>query len=215
VSPAIAGILILVPTDVELQLAPQLGELRSAHVRVEVCGFGPLAAAARTAELLSRWQPQRVLLLGIAGAIDARLGLGTAYQFREVACFGIGVGSGSAYRTVTEMGWQHWPSDPTIGDTLPLATSSAASHATCEQLLTVCAASGGAEDVAARRQKFPAAAVEDMEGFAVAVACCLAATPLNIVRGISNVAGDRQHKHWQTTVAMQSATQLATQVLEL
>ena len=214
-SPAIAAILLLVPTAVELQQAPQLGQLRSAQIRVEVCGFGPLTAAARTAELLMRWQPERVLLLGIAGAIDVRLELGTAYQFREVACFGIGVGSGSAYRTVTEMGWQHWPTDPTIGDTLPLATSCVPSHATCEQLLTVCAASGGAEDVAARRQKFPAAAVEDMEGFAVAVACCLAATPLSIVRGISNVAGDRQHKHWQTTAAMQSAARLARLVLEL
>ena len=84
--------------------------------------------------------------------------------------------------------------------------------ATARQLLTVMAASAGPQDVAWRRQKFPTAGAEDMEGYAVATACHLAQVPLRIIRGISNVAGDRQQTEWRVAQALQSAAELAGQL---
>lgn len=59
----------------------------------------------------------------------------------------------------------------------------------------------------------PAAAAEDMEGFAVAMACRLRGVPLDIVRGISNAAGDRDRSHWQVSAALEAAGRLALQIM--
>jgi futalosine hydrolase len=80
-------------------------------------------------------------------------------------------------------------------------------------LLTVCAASGSAADVAERRRLFPAAVAEDMEGFGVALACRLHGVPCAIIRGISNVAGDRDKARWATAEALAAAAALAHEFL--
>ena len=51
-----------------------------------------------------------------------------------------------------------------------------------------------------------------MEGFAVALACRLRGVPFDIVRGISNVAGDRDKSHWQVAAAVETAGRLALQI---
>ena len=68
--------------------------------------------------------------------------------------------------------------------------------------------------VATRRGLFPDAAAEDMEGFAVALACRLAGVPLSIVRGISNTAGDRDPARWLVPEAVAAAAALAARILE-
>jgi futalosine hydrolase len=60
----------------------------------------------------------------------------------------------------------------------------------------------------------PAAVAEDMEGFAVALACRLAGVPLTIIRGISNTAGDRDHARWRVPEALAAAAALSLQTLE-
>ena len=56
---------------------------------IALCGFGVIAAAARTADLLALRKPDRVFLLGIAGAIGNTLSIGKASVFSEVACYGL------------------------------------------------------------------------------------------------------------------------------
>jgi futalosine hydrolase len=206
--------LLLIPTELEhrgLALVPHRG------IRVALCGFGPVAAAARTAGLLAEYRPDHVILVGIAGCLDRRLEVGEAYQFSSVACFGVGAGSGDAFLPAAGMGWLQWPSDPaspeaSIGDVIPLAPSTAGPSA--GQLLTACAASSGEHDIATRRRLFPAAVAEDMEGFGVAMACRLAGVPLTIIRGISNAAGDRDMSRWQIQAALNAAAALTGTVLE-
>ncbi|NBP81545.1 futalosine hydrolase, partial [bacterium] len=54
--------LVLIPTDLERrQLAERLADVLDASDGVELCGFGPVAAAARTAGLLATLQPRRVV----------------------------------------------------------------------------------------------------------------------------------------------------------
>ena len=207
--------MLLIPTQFEREfIAPAVEKLRSdsAHeVVVELCGFGPVVAAARSAELLGRHQPDQVLLLGIAGSyVGAELA--KTYRFASVGCYGIGVGTGAEFQTAQKMGWANWAgdqqSDP-IEDVITIADQKD-SH----QLLSVCAASKTKDDVAQRREAFPNAIAEDMEGFAVAAACRLAKTPLTIVRGISNVAGDRDKSNWKIKEAMIAAWELGEQVID-
>jgi len=186
--------------------------------RMELCGFGMVAAAARTAQLVAEFAPARVLLVGIAGRLDDRLSLGEAYRFGKVSCYGIGAGTGSNFLSADSLGWQQWPGDPpdpavAIGDTIPCATAGDAVVPRSEQLLTVCAAAASEADVVARMRMFPGAAAEDMEGFAVAVACGLKRVPVDIIRGISNTAGDRDKAHWQVTGALEAAAELVVRMM--
>ncbi len=208
--------LILVPTDLERRGLAMPCPADGPN-RVALCGFGQVAAAARTAGLLAEQRPDRVILVGIAGRLDERLRIGAAYSFAEVACFGVGAGSGDGFLTAGAMGWPQWAGDPTnpaaaIGDTISLEPSSASAPAGL--LLTACAASASDNDVALRRKHFPNAVAEDMEGFGVALACQLAGVPLTIIRGISNTAGDRDTSRWQITAALAAAASLTQTLLE-
>ena len=215
--------LILIPTEMErLGLEPMQAAATARGCRVELCGFGPVAAAARAAQLIAEHKPERVLLVGIAGRLDDRLAIGNAYRFDRVACYGIGAGSGSDFVPAATLGWQQWPGDADatsgqtgnqIGDVISCAAASGAGGGQADLLLTVCAASTNAEDVRLRRQVFPAAVAEDMEGFAVALACRLRGVPFDIVRGISNAAGDRDKSHWHMTAALEAAGRLALQIM--
>jgi futalosine hydrolase len=218
--------LILIPTDMERRgLEPMLAAATAQGCRVELCGFGLVAAAARAAQLLAEHKPERVLLVGIAGRLDDQLAIGNAYRFDRVACYGIGAGSGGDFVPAAALGWQQWPGDATgmlpptegqrgdqIGDLIS-CTAVGDIGGRADLLLTVCAAAANAEDVRLRLQAFPGAVAEDMEGFAVAFACRLRGVPFDIVRGISNRAGDRDKARWQVAAAVEAAGRLTLEIM--
>ena len=221
--------LVLVPTPLERELlAPALAGGLGASARLELCGFGPVVAAARTAALIATLKPRRVLLAGIAGRLDDRLAIGSAYRFREVACYGVGVCSAAEFIPAEHLGWQQWPGEPdaagetsyssfataaAIGDRLSSAAGRSAAPTDAGLLLTACAASATASDLRQRQRLYPEAEAEDMEGFAVALACRLGGVPLSIVRGISNDAGDRDKSRWQIPRALAAAAALSLRIL--
>jgi futalosine hydrolase len=203
-------------------LEPMLAAATAWGCRAALCGFGPVAAAARAAQLIAEHKPERVLLVGIAGSLDDRLAIGSAHRFDRVACYGVGVGSGGDFVPAAALGWQQWPGDAgdasdqtggQIGDVISCAASDRAGGEQTDLLLTVCAAAANAEDVRLRLQAFPGAVAEDMEGFAVAFACRLRGVPFDIVRGISNRAGDRDKARWQVAAAVEAAGRLTLEIM--
>ena len=76
-------------------------------------------------------------------------------------------------------------------------------------LLTTPLASATEAEAEQKLRAVPAALAEDMEGFAVAFSCRLAGLPLAVIRGISNVVGDRDHRRWQVDSALAAAADLA------
>lgn len=217
-------LLVLVPTDLERrELAGPLAAALGDAGRIELCGFGPVAAAALTAGLLARHSPERVLLVGLAGRLDERLAIGSAHRFTSVACYGVGAGSGDGFETAGALGWPHWPGEPgdsavAIGDRIecdarPATDLPASDLPGAGLLVTACAASASPAEAALRRTAFPGGVAEDMEGFGVALACRLAGVPFDIVRGISNTAGDRDKGRWQIGPALAAAADLATRLV--
>ncbi len=215
-------LLILVPTRLEYNfLHPVVSATCPGDsVRVELCGFGPIAAAAQSALFLARHQPEQVILVGIAGSLSDDFPVGTACQFQFVACCGVGAGTGDNHVSAEQMGWKHWApmdifsSPGEIGDKLALQ-STPCGDVPASLLLTSCAASASDADVQLRLRQFPDAVAEDMEGFGVAVACHLAGVPLQIVRGISNRAGDRVHGGWKVQESLAAAAELLVRHLRL
>ena len=217
-SAPLVSTLLIVPTPFELGfLSSSFREqINESDCRMELCGFGLVVSALRTSQLIVRYSPKQVLLIGIAGTLDDRFPIGHAFQFKEVECFGIGAGSGDHYVSAHEMGWRQWPQEPEISGSIFL------NERTCDDLvnqsgtlLTCCSASATAQDVQLKLKKHPNAVAEDMEGFAVAAACRLAGVPLTIVRGISNRAGDRNKENWRVAEAMLSVEKEIRKVLTL
>ena len=202
--------LILIPTAFESSLIEsRLNDLMKGESTVlHHCGFGPIAAAATTSEKIIADRPSHVYLLGIAGVYASNedsstlpVNVGDAVGFSAVSVDGIGVGEGDSFQTSADLGWPHFAGDetrPAIEDTISLDSKSPHS------LLTVCAGAATFEQ-ASRRQLRTNAVAEDMEGFAVAMACRLQNVPLQIIRGISNVAGDRDKSNWRIADAMNAA----------
>ena len=205
--------LVVVPTSMERDQLVRNLEHHIDGSNVQLCGFGPVVAAARTAALISEKRPKNVLLAGIAGSYTNALDIGESYVFHEVGCYGIGVGMGDAFRTAGDMGWNQWQNaDCLVRDQLPLHVPDCSSERGL--LLTVTHAAGTAKDCEFRLRRYPAAKAEDMEAFGVAVACTLAGVPLTVIRGISNRAGDRDKKNWCIEQALQSASSLVAEILK-
>ena len=202
------------PTEIERQhLASQ--PRFNAYGPSELCGFGPVSAAARTTSQIAIHKPDRVLLIGIAGTFNTSvLPVGDAALLPRVIMHGIGVGTDETFVPAGEMGFQHWPGqgeESPIGDELVLSTPRSSISGS---LLTCSAASASTKDMQHRLDRYPDVVAEDMEGYAVALACRLEHVPLVIVRGISNVVGDRQSKNWQIPQALIAAWAVAEEVID-
>ena len=217
--------LLLVPTQLELDRVRDLGGLEPGHALQAVCGFGPVAAAARTAQLIERLRPRRAFLVGIAGAYDVeRHPVGSALVFGRVAIDGIGAGEGERFVGPPAMGFPQWPGTPEttpepVHDSLDLWVPETSADALADVssgglLLTTCAASDGPEHARERLARHPDALAEDMEGFAVAMACALAGIPLCIVRGVSNEVGDRDGRNWRIPAALAEARRVLLELFE-
>lgn len=196
------------PTALELRLLEELGPISESEALCELCGFGPVSAAARTAQLLAELRPRRVLLLGLAGSLAPELApLESALCFARVRLDGVGVGAGPTFLPPARLGFPLLDGAGPVDETLPLAGPGQG------ELLTVCGASAAPDEARARRLSYPEASAEDMEGFGVALACRLFEVPLAVVRGISNVAGERERRSWRTREALAAARQLAREWL--
>lgn len=207
--------LLLVPTELELRRLADLGGFPDQLACVETCGFGPVAAAARTAQLVAEFAPARVVLTGLCGSYDADAHpVGSALEFDEVAIHGVGVGEGASHLAPPALGFPQWPGSPRAGAEVfdRLALQSVRGPGAPRVLVTTCAASADRAQAEQRRGRFAGALAEDMEGFAVALACSLSGTGLRIVRGVSNVVGDRDSANWRIAAALGAARE---RVLEL
>jgi futalosine hydrolase len=182
--------LILVPTELEAEL------LAWNASPLAVCGFGLAAAGAGAAHAIAQHRPQRVILVGLAGSYDlARMPVGTAMLASAVRCHGIGAGGQSA----AELGWA-------ASDQIELDGGDGVA-------LSVAEASATPEQAAERHRKHPQSVIEEMEGYAVAVAATLWEVPLAMVRGVSNRAGDRDHAGWQSRPALVAARAVLASML--
>jgi futalosine hydrolase len=201
--------LLLFPTELELSRFRDQGGIDPELAISVVCGFGPVAAAARTAQLVAQLAPTRLVLIGIAGAYDTTAHpIGSALRFSRVAIDGVGVGEGTRFVGPPRLGFPQWPGSEEVArvdDAIDLDVEPGEKP---QLLLTTCAASDSREHAAERLARFPTALAEDMEGFAIAMVGRLHGLPVEIVRGISNRVGDRDPKSWRIPQALAEARRL-------
>jgi futalosine hydrolase len=182
---------VLVPTELEAK------RLALDHAALELCGFGLAWAGAAAMHAITRHRPARVVLAGVCGSYDTVAApVGGVVSASRVRCHGIGAGGVSA----AKLGFA-------TDDELPL-------KGTGGLALSVAAASDSAEQAESRRRQHPQAVIEEMEGYAVAVAAMLAGISCEMVRGVSNLAGDRDTAGWQLDHALRSVRDALDTMLE-
>ncbi len=157
----------------------ELGELDG-----EVVGVGPILAAARTAALIARRQPDAVLLLGTGGAYHGGPAIGTA-----VVAASVGLSYG-----VAAMGLGYVPRQPPPirGDEALLRRLPGLPQ---HHVLTTGAIT---TDLTLAERIADGYSVEHLEAFGVAIACQQAGVPFLAVLGIANDVGPDAHTQWLT-----------------
>jgi len=179
----------------------------------EVIGVGPVAAALGAATAIATDPPpSAVILLGLAGTRDPdRLPVGSVLQASEVVDEAVGAGHGHGFVPLADMGL---PAADRLPERIPVVTAPAEAVPDAPwvtgPLGMVAAASADGDDAAGWRARHPEVLAEEMEGYAVALACRRASAPLAILRGISNVAGDRDHSRWRFDEALDAVAHAAT-----
>jgi futalosine hydrolase len=153
-----------------------------------VCGFGLAEAGAGAAHAIATHPGAArdgVVLAGAAGTYDAaRMPVGEVMDASAVRVHGIGAGGSSP----AELGFA-------AADVIALPGGGG-------ELLSVATAAATPEEAAGRARSHPAAVAEEMEGYAVAVAADRFGVHLRVVRGISNMAGDRDRAGWRMAEAL-------------
>lgn len=171
--------LVLVPTELEAR------RLSLRHAPLELCGFGLARAGVGAMHAIAQHRPQRVVLAGVAGSYDAGLApIGAVLSPGLVRCHGIGVGD----QTPSQLGFAD--SDETALDGQDGLA------------LSVARASQSADQARSRRAAEPRAVLEEMEGYAVALAAMTAGIPCTMLRAVSNMVGDRDLAGWSLDAAL-------------
>ncbi len=215
----------LVPTELERQrlLAAWRASGDDRPPSWQLCGFGPIAAGLQTARLLAEHQSggeavSAVVLVGIGGSYDlSRADLGSVVEIGSIATdtvgaelsdFPGGMSGLGPWQLPSEMGFPQVAGRDGFGSTAaPVFESLVLPASVGVKLLTVGIASGSEVTAAWRRSRFPGVLVEDMEGFAVALACQQFGVPCRILRGISNAVGDRRVGGWRIEEALDNLVQ--------
>ncbi len=194
--------LILVPTQKELALLESTLARFGQHdsVSIEICGVGPAVSAMTSHNLISDHRPQRVILVGLAGAFpQSKLQLGAVVCGFKDRFADLGYESESQFFTLEEMGLcAYEKGDKRIGtqffcEVMPGLKS--------VEMITVSSMSASHARAAKMWHSF-AAATESMEGASVAMVCAEFELPFLQIRTVSNFVGPRDPATWQIAKAM-------------
>jgi futalosine hydrolase len=216
-------LLILVPTAYEmgilwgdktlegvLQNGILPATIAQTETRLALCGFGLAASGAGAAWAMGRYLREytgpirHVILIGIAGTYDSITHApGSAMLATGAQCQGISAGDKRWQQTPPRQGLSPVYDEVTFH--LPVVKKP---EIETGLLLSVAAASASVTEAGERAAQFPGAVAEDMEAFAVGIAAHHYELPMSVIRGISNIAGDRDKTRWQVEESLTAAREL-------
>jgi futalosine hydrolase len=192
------------------------GSWKEHPVRFGVLGIGVVSTALALGSFLSSEQPEAIVMVGSAGALPGSgLGVGDLVIAESEILSEIGAlqapGIGDPEPLRLPGLSQEIPFDAGLSAHLVSAAEQAGGAAR-GKLLTVVGVSARPEQAAARADRFQALA-ENMEGYGLA----LAGRHFNVktaeIRGISNVAGDRDKTRWDFKTALDRSQSAALEFL--
>lgn len=183
-------------------------ETGQASIFVSAVGVGVVSAACSLAGLVERLAVSRVIMVGSAGCYaNSGLKIGDlAVASSEVLselglCIGPGIGSADDLALAGLS--QEIAMDADLASALAHAAAQVTATRTGRFLSVVGVSSD--EDQARQREERFHPLVENMEGFAAALVGKKLGIPVGEVRGISNIAGNRDKTQWNMPLADERA----------
>jgi len=191
---------------------------REGDVFVIESGPGLANAAAASALVIERFHPDHVLNTGICGVYsgDVRL-LARAVAGRRAVFADTGVASRAGYLDLHEINLPLYCGEKDIFNLLDLHDPPVPSSVPRCVFMSLSAVSGDSKraDAVKNRYIFKDSLVcEDMESAAVALVALRAGVPCTVVRGISNLCGDRDYLNWQIRKAAAAAQQTLLETVD-
>ena len=195
--------LILVAVDLIVCVATEMeGALLRPHLPVVATGVGAVNAACALTRFLEREGARRVIVCGIGGAYpksDLRIGEAV---WASSECYGdLGALSPGGFLDMRAMGFPLIAGAENVYNSLPLDIVPSP-HAVPFATVNTCT---GEDSAAAAMAQRTGAAVENMEGAAIAHIARLYGIPCGEVRGISNLTGNRDRAAWKVKEASAAA----------
>ena len=192
-------VVVCVSTELEGSL------LRAAaldSVDVLPTGVGSVNAAVALTRYLEHNQPSSILVCGIAGAYpDSGLSIGDVVC-AESECYGdLGAASADGFLDMRDLGFPLVAAPEPLYNVFPLQIFPAPRLARFVTVNTCTGTNASARAMVART----GGSVESMEGAAIAHVAALARVPVGEIRGISNIAGDRNRSTWRVKEAAEAA----------
>lgn len=209
--------LILIPTAIEaaslldepreLQFGqPSETKINGRSFQAALCGFGLAAAGVGATSAINKaTEPvEQVILVGTAGSYDLdQHPVASTVVGGRVRCVDLGVPDNAGMRLTVELpGISPWP------DELALNIPEELRSTPTGLLLSVAGPAVSREHATDRHRDFQPAVAEEMESYSVAIACRTLGIPLTVLRGISNLAGDRDKARWRMREAMQAVKEI-------
>lgn len=221
-SPEVRPVVAEVADAEELRYGPWTateGHLSGTTVAVAALGVGKTLTAAGLATLAREWSATAIVQVGIGGTYAGSfLAVGGAAIAGEEVDLDVGVSSVDGWLGAETLGFglipgsdepptNRMPTDPALasrlsqGGRVPVVTFG-----------TSDAVSGDLDIAAQRRARFDLS-VESMEGAAAAQTAAALRLPFAEVRGISNVAGQRDKTSWEVRAAIRASTSVVLSTL--
>jgi len=180
-----------------------------------VTGVGMVAMAAHLSRALARTQYDLALNIGVCGAFDRTLPLGTVVHVTSDRFSELGVEDGDAFVPADTIGLVAANDAPFTDGHLVNARPPASSLlAALSQVsaITVNTAHGNDTSIAAVVDRYHPQ-VESMEGAAFMYACLVAGVPFAQVRAVSNYVERRNRAAWQMTDAIDALGSTTSSIL--
>ena len=197
------------------------------NLRVVVCagGIGKVNAAAATAVMIDRYQPQMVINTGCAGAyIGSGLSIGNLVVASEEVLADDGVAVAAGWK---DLRYMNLPSVEQGGlscyNLLPLSRHASEKAMRLADYYGVFLMRGrsatvstcsGTRQLGAELSLRWNAVIENMEGAAVAQVCLRCGVDCLEIRGISNMVEDRDLKKWNIPRAVEAAQRFVLKYIE-
>jgi futalosine hydrolase len=178
------------------------GALLRPHMPVVCTGVGAVNAAYALTRHLDREAVNAIVVCGIGGAYPGSgLRVGDVVC-AETECYGdLGADSPEGFLDMRALGFPLVGAPEPLYNVLPMRIFPAARRA---RFVTVNTCTGS-DEAAAKMVARTGGAVESMEGAAIAHVGALAGIPVGEIRGISNIAGNRDRGAWRVKEAAVAA----------
>ncbi|MDR2285043.1 MAG: futalosine hydrolase [Sphingobacterium sp.] len=188
--------LIVAATDAEI--APSIDFLKRLQIPYLTTGVGMTATAYQLGKSITQIRPDYILNVGIGGALDKDIPLGTVVQVTKDSFSELGAEDGELFLPIEELGFGKsvfTPPTPSLASPPQLVVHTG---------ITVNTVHGNEQSILLLKARLSSATIETMEGAAVFFVSEAENIPCLQIRAISNYVEKRNRQAWEIPLAIKN-----------